>query len=203
MGLCNLSAKTVSIGACTTDRGREGGRKILISYEITGMGLCLADGAKTRVTAMLSENVRELIPYVNALVKHTSYDQGGLKITFKYHGSPVVLESRRVVIGQLDDLDAAEDMLDDLIGFLNRVKGQKDKIVPVYNPKPQPQLIEIIKLLPRTNCGQCGETTCTAFALKLVLGQQQADNCLYLTGDEIRKVLSIIDSLNNNQLMID
>lgn len=181
----------------------KGGRKILISYQITGMGVCLADGAKTRVTAMLSENVAELLPYINAVVKHVSYDSRGLTITFKYRGCPVVLEGRRVVIGQLDDLDAAEDVLDDLIDFLNRVKGRKDKILPVYNPKPLPQPLEIIKLLPRTNCGHCGETTCTAFALKLALGQQQADNCLSLTGDEIRKVLSIIDSLNNDRLMID
>ncbi|RLG45420.1 MAG: hypothetical protein DRN92_06785 [Thermoproteota archaeon] len=27
---------------------------------------------------------------------------------------------------------------------------------------------DVYKYLPRTNCGECGETTCMAFAVKLV-----------------------------------
>ncbi|MBF7084263.1 hypothetical protein IT084_15015 [Desulfallas sp. Bu1-1] len=167
------------------------------------MGACLADGAKVRVTAILNEDIAQLLPYVNAVVKYASFDPGGLTITFKYRGSPVILEKRRVVVGQLDNLDAAEDILDDLMDFLCDVQSKMGQITPVFQPKIQPQPHEIIKLLPRTNCGRCGETTCTAFALKLVLDQQKAENCLPLTGDEIRKVLSVLESFNHQQLKAD
>lgn len=173
----------------------------MLSYEIMGIGACLADGAKIRVTAILSNDIAELLPYVNAVVKYATFDQGGLTITFKYRGSPVILGRRRVVVGQLNDLDAAEDLLDGLIEFLSRVMVQRDSIQPVYTTKPLPQPMQIIKFLPRSNCGRCGESACTAFALKLVLEQQQVENCPFLSGDEIRIVMSIISSLNHEQLI--
>ena len=33
--------------------------------------------------------------------------------------------------------------------------------------------IEIYKLLPQTNCGDCGVPTCLAFAMKLAAGQAE------------------------------
>jgi len=167
------------------------------------MGACLADGAKLRVTAILNKDIDQLLPYVNAVAKYASFDPGRLTITFKYRGCPVVLEKRRVVVGRLDNLDVAEDILDDLIDFLREVQAQKANITPLFQAKIQYQPNEIIKILPRTNCGQCGELTCTAFALKLVLDQQSAENCLHLTGDDIRAVLEVLESLDNNQLKIE
>ncbi|WP_066633272.1 (Fe-S)-binding protein [Desulfolucanica intricata] len=173
-----------------------------LNYEIIGMAPCLADGARVRVTAMWNQDTGELLPYVNAVVKYASLDPGGVSITFKYRGCPVILERRRVTLGQLADLDEAEDIMEDLVDFLRRVRNKKAEITPLNQPKPQPQVHEIIRLLPRTNCGQCGESTCTAFALKLVLDRQKAENCLPLTGDEIRAVLKVLESLDNRQLMI-
>ena len=174
----------------------------MLRYEITGMGACLADGARIRVTAMLSENIGQLMPYINAVVRYASFDPGGMSITFKFREYPVILEPRRVVAGQLDDLDKAEEVLDYLIEFLNRVQSKKGQINPVFSPKPLPQPLEIVRLLPGTDCGQCGEEACMAFALKLVLGHQQPDRCLPLTGEEIRRVLDAIDALNDQQLVI-
>ncbi|MFZ5611035.1 MAG: (Fe-S)-binding protein [Bacillota bacterium] len=174
----------------------------MLRYEIIGMGACLADGAKIRVTAMLSESIGQLLPYINAVVRYASFDPGGMSFTFKFRGCPVILEPRRVVAGQLDDLDTAEEVLDYLIEFLNRVQSKKVQINPVFNPKPLPQPVEIVRLLPGTNCGQCGEQACVAFALKLALGQQQPDSCLSLTGDEIRKVLDAIEALNDQQVEV-
>ncbi|OGO64549.1 MAG: hypothetical protein A2029_15990 [Chloroflexi bacterium RBG_19FT_COMBO_47_9] len=35
----------------------------------------------------------------------------------------------------------------------------------------------IFKLLPQTNCKQCGEPTCYTFALKLVTAQKNVADC--------------------------
>src|SRR5512140_2312873 len=37
--------------------------------------------------------------------------------------------------------------------------------------------VEIYKLLPRTNCGTCGTSSCFGFAAKLATGQARADDC--------------------------
>ena len=37
--------------------------------------------------------------------------------------------------------------------------------------------MEVYKLLPGTNCKQCGQPTCYTFALKLTLGQIELTDC--------------------------
>jgi len=49
--------------------------------------------------------------------------------------------------------------------------------------------IQIFKLLPKTNCGECGSPTCLAFAMKLAVGQAELEACPYVS-DEVREQLA-------------
>lgn len=49
--------------------------------------------------------------------------------------------------------------------------------------------IQIFKLLPKTNCGECGVPTCLAFAMNLAGGKAELDACPYVS-DEARETLA-------------
>ncbi len=49
--------------------------------------------------------------------------------------------------------------------------------------------IEIFKLLPKTNCKECGDPTCLAFAMKLAAGKAELTACPYVS-DEAKARLS-------------
>ena len=49
--------------------------------------------------------------------------------------------------------------------------------------------IQIFKLLPKTNCKECGVPTCLAFAMNLASGKAELDDCPYVS-DEAREQLS-------------
>jgi acetyl-CoA decarbonylase/synthase, CODH/ACS complex subunit gamma len=49
--------------------------------------------------------------------------------------------------------------------------------------------IQIFKLLPKTNCKECGVPTCLAFAMNLASGKAELDACPYVS-DEAREQLS-------------
>ncbi len=49
--------------------------------------------------------------------------------------------------------------------------------------------IEIFKLLPKTNCKECGDPTCLAFAMKLAAGKAELSLCPYVS-DEAKEKLS-------------
>jgi CO dehydrogenase/acetyl-CoA synthase gamma subunit (corrinoid Fe-S protein) len=49
-------------------------------------------------------------------------------------------------------------------------------------------LVKILKLLPRTNCRQCGEPTCMVFAARAAEGVKGAADCPPLS-DEARQRL--------------
>ena len=48
--------------------------------------------------------------------------------------------------------------------------------------------IQIFKLLPKTNCKECGVPTCLAFAMNLASGKAELDSCPYVS-DEAREQL--------------
>jgi acetyl-CoA decarbonylase/synthase, CODH/ACS complex subunit gamma len=46
-----------------------------------------------------------------------------------------------------------------------------------------PTGLDIFKLLPKTNCGDCGVPTCLAFAMKLAAGQAELSACPHVSSD--------------------
>ena len=49
--------------------------------------------------------------------------------------------------------------------------------------------IEIFKLLPKTNCGDCGVPTCLAFAMSLAAGKAELTQCPHVS-EEAKNQLS-------------
>ncbi len=45
--------------------------------------------------------------------------------------------------------------------------------------------LEIFKLLPQTNCGDCGVPTCLAFAMKLAAGQAELTSCPHVSDEAV------------------
>ena len=48
--------------------------------------------------------------------------------------------------------------------------------------------IQIFKLLPKTNCKECGVPTCLAFAMNLASGKAELDSCPYVSDDAKEKL---------------
>jgi acetyl-CoA decarbonylase/synthase complex subunit gamma len=50
--------------------------------------------------------------------------------------------------------------------------------------------IQIFKLLPKTNCGECGVPTCLAFAMNLAAGKAELESCPYVSEEAKEKLAS-------------
>ncbi len=61
------------------------------------------------------------------------------------------------------------------------------------NFKSMKTAVEIYKLLPKTNCGKCGLTSCFGFAAKLASRQASPDECTNMT-PEARDALRDADA---------
>jgi len=48
--------------------------------------------------------------------------------------------------------------------------------------------IQILKMLPKKNCGECSIPTCLAFAMKVAAGQAEIDTCPYVS-DEVKATI--------------
>ena len=60
---------------------------------------------------------------------------------------------------------------------INEAWEKRGEIEPSYEEAPRPKIIEILKLLPWTNCRECGEPTCMVFATQIAEGVKGEGDC--------------------------
>jgi ArsR family metal-binding transcriptional regulator len=60
---------------------------------------------------------------------------------------------------------------------INACWESRADITPTTQGAPKIQILEILKLLPRTNCRQCGEPTCMVFAVRMAEGVKGTGDC--------------------------
>jgi DNA-binding CsgD family transcriptional regulator len=75
------------------------------------------------------------------------------------------------------DKDHALRFVDRLITFLNGLYEKRDAITTNYKRYKPLSVLYIYKLLPKTNCKECGFQTCMAFAGALRIEQTMPDKC--------------------------
>ena len=79
---------------------------------------------------------------------------------------------------------------------INDAWENRERIAPSFKGAPRPQLIEILKLLPRTNCRECGEPTCMVFAARVAEGAKGVEACPPLAGENRRQLEDYVHRFN-------
>ena len=129
-------------------------------------------------------DVSELFPYINAEVKNAAYYENPHYIHFALEGFQCALYPDHAIARIFENREEALQFINRLIDFLNDLYERKDIIEPDYRKfKPVPAF-EIFKLLPGTNCKECGFMTCMAFAAALGKGDAPFDQCPGLADPE-------------------
>ncbi len=71
---------------------------------------------------------------------------------------------------------------------INDTWERRGEIEPRFEGAPKPRVIEILKLLPRTNCRECGQPTCMVFATQVAEGGKGPEDCPPLEGENKAKL---------------
>ncbi|RJQ70827.1 MAG: Fe-S cluster protein [Desulfobacteraceae bacterium] len=127
--------------------------------------------------AHLDQDVGHALPYLNTALGGFEYVRDPPSVTFKVQGKLITVHGRRIAINALKDEAEARRIVEWLKREINDVWENRERIVPSFKGAPRPQLIEILKRLPKTNCRQCGQPTCTVFAARVAEGAKGIDSC--------------------------
>lgn len=138
--------------------------------------------------AHLEEDIREVLPYLNTVLGGSQYCEEPPSLTIKAHGRLITLHAQEIAINALEGEAEAEKILQWLRMEINEAWENRHEIQPTFSAAPKPKVLEILKLLPRTNCRKCGQPTCTVFALLVVEGAKGSGDCQVL-GEESRNNL--------------
>ena len=145
---------------------------------------CEPGAEKYSAFAKLEQDISEVLPYLNAEWKGAIYDHAEKVLTWKLNGRFVSVRPKEVAVSDLEDREEAKRILERVIQMINRVWERREEITPSYQRRERLKLLEVYKLLPRTNCGECGYSTCFVFASKLTVGEAKPEQCKPLFSDE-------------------
>lgn len=143
--------------------------------------------------AHLDQDVGQALPYLNTVLGGFTFIQDPPSVTFKAHGKLITVHGRKIAVNALKDEAEARKIMEWLKREINDAWENRDQIAPSYQGSPRPQLIEILKLLPKTNCRKCGLPTCMVFAAQAVDGVRGAGDCPDLTNANAAKLSEYLD----------
>ena len=138
---------------------------------------CLPSTVTVAAIIEFDDDLAELLPYLNAELGPCVYDPNVRFIRFRRGEKVIAIYPKKIAISPLRDEDEAKVVFQWIRDTINSVAARKDTIKPSTWSLSELKPLDIFKLLPRTNCGKCGRSTCMAFAAAVASGEASPDSC--------------------------
>lgn len=131
----------------------------------------------------VTNDISPAMPYLNAVLAETRYDHEN-KILIGARGNKrYAFRPHEIRAPMVPDPKDAAGVAEEVVEMVNGVWEERANIEPTYRERSLPNVYDIFKCLPKTNCKQCGSPTCLAFAAR-VRGGEPADQCVLLCKPE-------------------
>jgi len=146
-----------------------------------------------RCFAALDADVTAVLPYLNTVLQAYDYSAEPPTLTLKLPGKLVTIHPREIAINIVKDEDEAEEILVWLQREINETWDRRGEIEPSFEVAPRPRVLDLLRLLPKTNCRKCGAPTCMVFAVELSKGEKVPGHCPALdqnTQEKLQEYLS-------------
>jgi ArsR family metal-binding transcriptional regulator len=138
--------------------------------------------------ATFTADISPALPYVNAELGGWDYDQTNQVLLLKVaDGKWITLHPQKIAIRGLRDQEEAQAMLNWIQGQINDIYARREAIKPRYASQAGLKIMEILKLLPLTNCKLCGYAACMAYAAALREGEVSLEACKPLGEEKYRE----------------
>lgn len=138
--------------------------------------------------AQVEEDISPALPYLNAELGGWDYDARNQSLLLKLSaGKWVTLHPHEIAIRGARDQEEAHALLEWIKGQINEIYGRREQITPRYSSQAGLKVMEILKLLPMTNCKACGYATCMAYAAALREGEISLNGCPPLWEEKYRE----------------
>ena len=145
--------------------------------------------------ARLVIDISDVLPYLNATLRGAIYHPNAKALTWKKGGHNIAFHAYEIATSNVEDREGAEKEIKGLIDVVNRTWERRNEITPDTTTRQRPTPMAIHKLLPNTNCKQCGDPTCYSFALKLAASQKKLADCPALLESQYTEKLAALEEM--------
>ncbi len=128
--------------------------------------------------ATFQADISPSFPYVNAELGGWDYNQTNQVLMLKLSdGKWITLHPHKIAIRGARDIEECQALLEWIKGQINELYERRETITPRYVSQAGLKIMEILRLLPLTNCKVCGYATCMAYAAALREGEISLNDC--------------------------
>jgi ArsR family metal-binding transcriptional regulator len=143
---------------------------------------CSPGSAHYLVVLDLEDDITEVLPYLNAELGGADYDHDTKILLWNKDDKKVAFRAFEIAAAPVENREEAERLAKNIVCTVNEIWNRRDKIEPKFaGKKPPPKVLDIFKLLPRTNCRECGFLSCMAFAAALRSDPSKIALCPHIT----------------------
>ncbi len=153
---------------------------------------CRPEAQALQCIAHLDQDISGVIPYLNSVLGGFQYIKDPPCVTFRVHGKLIAVHSKKICVNALRDEEEGDKIIEWLKQEVNSTWERRGEIEPSFEGAPKPKVVEILKLLPRTNCRECGQPTCMVFAVQAAEGGKGAEDCPPLEGEPKAKLAAYL-----------
>jgi len=143
--------------------------------------------------AHLDEDIGAARPYLNSFLGGLTFYQSPPAVTLSVHGKLITVQAREIAVNALKDEKEADRILEWIKRKINNVWERREEIEPKYDGIQKPKVLEILKLLPKTNCRECGQPTCMVFSTLVTDGVKGPDDCPQLVEENRKKLKAYLN----------
>jgi ArsR family metal-binding transcriptional regulator len=143
----------------------------------------LAEPDKIIVIGKPSRPLDDVLPYMATLPGIIAYNPDAHALTFRRQPGFITLYADRVYITKVRDVDEGLELLAALTDAINATWEHRHELAAVTTRRHALRMLDVYALLPQTNCKQCGEATCMAFAVGLLQQKHTLAECRLLQSD--------------------
>ena len=157
---------------------REPSQPLITGYRLELFSPPCLPGAPTwSAQVSLDRDIEAVLPYLNARLEGAEYEPSAKVLVWKEERYKFAFRPREIKAGPAQDRKEAQSLVDRAIALVNETWREREHCQPRYEKRAVINLMQIYRLLPRTNCGECGSGTCMAFAACLKEGNTELTRC--------------------------
>lgn len=142
---------------------------------------CTPGAAWWAAKVNLPNDISEVLPYLNTELEGADYHHNGKVLIWDGAGKRYAFRPHEIAIAPAESREDARKLSADIVTIVNEIWNRRDEIQPNYEAKKKPTVLEVYKLLPKTNCRECDCPTCMAYAASLIQGLANLEQCLPLS----------------------
>jgi ArsR family metal-binding transcriptional regulator len=136
------------------------------------------------VHVLLPADISACFPYLNAVMNDTVYDHENAILLGTKEDHRYAFRPHEIQAGVVTDSSEASPLVERVVALVNRVWEERSRITPTTRERQFPPVYAIYKLLPKTNCRECGYATCLACAADMRNGVVPLEVCPLLSKPE-------------------